>query len=217
MFPLLAANPDCLLTTGATDARCAAIAGNGDGGRDDGTMPLDSTIPAVFTYLGQFIDHNITAQTDREIGVSRIATPDGNVMDITPLPSSEVVEKLVNGRRRSSILIKCTATVRGLEPMQAPLKAMNSSILQRWSSKSSPMRPVSMCPVRTTERRSSPTCATMRISTSVSCTAGSYCSTIRSRQDCQPAYQRPALHPRAPARALGVPVHRTQRLLTPRL
>ena len=50
-------------------------------------------------YLGQFIDHNITAQTDREIGASRIATPDGNVMDITPLPSTEVVQKLVNGRR----------------------------------------------------------------------------------------------------------------------
>jgi len=98
MFPLLAANPECTLTPGATTQGALLALGTAMAS-DDLTMPLDSTIPAVFTYLGQFIDHNITAQTDREIGVSRIATPDGNVMDITPLPAKEVVKKLVNGRR----------------------------------------------------------------------------------------------------------------------
>ncbi len=98
MFPLLAANPECTLAPGATTQGALLALGTAMAS-DDLTMPLDSTIPAVFTYLGQFIDHNITAQTDREIGVSRIATPDGNVMDITPLPSTEVVQKLVNGRR----------------------------------------------------------------------------------------------------------------------
>ena len=98
MFPLLAANPDCLLTPGATTQGALLSLGTAMAS-DTLAMANDSKIPAIFTYLGQFIDHNITAQTDREIGVSRIATPDGNVMDITPLPSSEVVEKLVNGRR----------------------------------------------------------------------------------------------------------------------
>ena len=98
MFPLLAANPECTLTPGA-NTQGALLALGTAMASDDLTLPLDSTIPAVFTYLGQFIDHNITAQTDREIGASRIATPDGNVMDITPLPSTEVVQKLVNGRR----------------------------------------------------------------------------------------------------------------------
>ncbi|HTX36436.1 MAG TPA: heme peroxidase family protein [Bryobacteraceae bacterium] len=98
MFPLLAANPECLLTPGAATQGALLSLGTAMAA-DVVTNPLDSTIPAIFTYLGQFIDHNITAQTDREIGVSRIATPDGNVMDITPLPSREVVKKLVNGRR----------------------------------------------------------------------------------------------------------------------
>ncbi len=98
MFPLLAASPECTLTPGASTQGALLALGTAMAS-DDLTLPLDSTIPAVFTYLGQFIDHNITAQTDREIGASRIATPDGNVMDITPLPSTEVVQKLVNGRR----------------------------------------------------------------------------------------------------------------------
>lgn len=98
MFPLLAANPECLLAPGA-NTQGALLALGTAMATDSTTAALDSTIPAVFTYLGQFIDHNITAQTDREIGVSRIATPDGMVMDITPLPSTEVVNKLVNGRR----------------------------------------------------------------------------------------------------------------------
>jgi hypothetical protein len=98
MFPLLAANPDCLLPPGATTQGALLALGTAMA-TDTVATPLDSTIPAIFTYLGQFIDHNITAQTDREIGSSRIATPDGNVMDITPLPSDEVVQKLVNGRR----------------------------------------------------------------------------------------------------------------------
>lgn len=98
MFPLLAANPECLLPQGATTQGALLALGTAMAA-DAVALPNDSTIPAVFTYLGQFIDHDITAQTDREIGVSRIATPDGNVMDITPLPSDEVAAKIVNGRR----------------------------------------------------------------------------------------------------------------------
>jgi hypothetical protein len=99
MFPLLAANPECLLPEGAATQGALLALGTAMATDDLAHQGGDSTIPAIFTYLGQFIDHDITAQTDREIGVSRIATPDGNVMDLTPLPSDEVVDKLVNGRR----------------------------------------------------------------------------------------------------------------------
>jgi hypothetical protein len=98
MFPLLAANPQCLLPPGAATQGALLALGTAMA-TDDTAMSNDSTIPAIFTYFGQFIDHDITAQTDREIGVSRIATPDGNVMDVTPLPSSVVVTQIVNGRR----------------------------------------------------------------------------------------------------------------------
>lgn len=98
MFPLLAENPECTLPPGA-NTQGALLALGTAMATDDASMADDSTIPAIFTYLGQFIDHDITAQTDREIGISRIATPDGNVMDLTPLPADEVVHKLINGRR----------------------------------------------------------------------------------------------------------------------
>ena len=122
MFPLLAANPECLLAPGATTQGALLSLGTAMA-TDTLAMPLDSTIPAVFTYLGQFIDHNITAQTDREIGVSRIATPDGNVMDITPLPSDEVVEKLVNGRRPKLDLNQVYGDGPGLGTNPSPTEA----------------------------------------------------------------------------------------------
>ena len=98
MFPLLAENPDWLLPPGATTQGALLALGTAMA-TDDITQMNDSTIPAIFTYFGQFIDHNITAQTDREIGLSRIATPDGHVMDLTPVPSNQVAQKLINGRR----------------------------------------------------------------------------------------------------------------------
>jgi hypothetical protein len=98
MFPLLAENPDWLLPPGATTQGALLALGTAMA-IDTISQPNDSTIPAIFTYFGQFIDHNITAQTDREIGLSRIATPDGHVMDLTPVPSDKVAQKLINGRR----------------------------------------------------------------------------------------------------------------------
>jgi hypothetical protein len=53
----------------------------------------DSTIPPVFTYLGQFIDHDITANTDRETGPSQIDGP-----TILPLTRTEVVGAIFNLR-----------------------------------------------------------------------------------------------------------------------
>ncbi len=61
-------------------------------------VEVNSTIPAVYTYWGQFIDHDMTANTDRP-------SPTGAVIgDITksplvPVPAPEVPAGLVNLRR----------------------------------------------------------------------------------------------------------------------
>ena len=54
----------------------------------------DSIIPPVFTYWGQFIDHDLTANTDRDSRVSDITKP-----DLQPIPPHEVTAKLKNLRR----------------------------------------------------------------------------------------------------------------------
>nr|WP_319385730.1 heme peroxidase family protein [uncultured Roseibium sp.] len=53
----------------------------------------DSSIPPVFTYLGQFIDHDVTAGTDREEGLSEIDAP-----VIETLPRPDVRENVGNLR-----------------------------------------------------------------------------------------------------------------------
>ncbi|MEM9922002.1 MAG: heme peroxidase family protein [Bacteroidota bacterium] len=59
---------------------------------------LDSNVPAVFTYLGQFIDHDVTARTDREERF-KIADPSGDRRYFSPIDPDVVVSKLRNGRR----------------------------------------------------------------------------------------------------------------------
>jgi hypothetical protein len=56
---------------------------------------LDSTIPAIYTYFGQFIDHYITARTDRDTDVSFL----GRNEPIAPRNPDQVVASLRNGRR----------------------------------------------------------------------------------------------------------------------
>jgi len=102
MFPDLARDPECLLIPDEATNLGLRLLGEamGDPGSpmDPGTE-LDSNIPAVFTYLGQFIDHDITANTDRERGASDIASPDGSAKPLTPLDPAIVIEKVKNGRR----------------------------------------------------------------------------------------------------------------------
>jgi hypothetical protein len=62
---------------------------------DGAAQPADSIIPAIYTYWGQFIDHDVTANTDRDI-----------VFDITqnnlqPIPPDDVLSKLKNLRQPS--------------------------------------------------------------------------------------------------------------------
>ncbi|MDP9209654.1 MAG: heme peroxidase family protein [Actinomycetota bacterium] len=60
----------------------------------DPLQPLaNSTIPPVYTYWGQFIDHDITANTDRDSELSDITRP-----NLTPLQPAVVAEQLRNLR-----------------------------------------------------------------------------------------------------------------------
>lgn len=54
----------------------------------------NSTVPPVYTYWGQFIDHDLTANTDRDSVVSDITKP-----NLKPIPPKEVTQKLFNLRR----------------------------------------------------------------------------------------------------------------------
>jgi len=53
----------------------------------------NSDVPAIITYLGQFIDHDITAGTDTEFEASSIDIP-----DVAPLPRAQVKGLLANLR-----------------------------------------------------------------------------------------------------------------------
>ncbi|ASP32781.1 peroxidase [Labrenzia sp. VG12] len=53
----------------------------------------NSSLPAIFTYLGQFIDHDVTANTDRDNGVFTI-----DAATLEPLERSFVTENLFNLR-----------------------------------------------------------------------------------------------------------------------
>jgi hypothetical protein len=80
----------------------AGLKALGDGMVEDppasGEGPLqatdNSTIPTVYTYWGQFIDHNLTANTDRDTAVSDITKS-----DLKPLDPDFVVERLKNLRQ----------------------------------------------------------------------------------------------------------------------
>lgn len=58
-----------------------------------GDDPGNSTIPAVYTYLGQFIDHDLTANTDRKNDLGNVSDA-----DLAPVAPEQVVEKLRNLR-----------------------------------------------------------------------------------------------------------------------
>ena len=99
MFPMPPTPPgDYLIVDNAQTV--PALTALGQAMADPGTVAdpqagaFDSTLPAVFTYLGQFIDHDLTARTDRDAsGVNDISQPQ------PPRSQAFVVDKLKNGRR----------------------------------------------------------------------------------------------------------------------
>jgi hypothetical protein len=71
-----------------------AVIDNAPATAPGGAPKVNSTIPAVYTYWGQFIDHDMTANTDRDSSTSDITqTP------LVPVAPGTVAEKLRNLRR----------------------------------------------------------------------------------------------------------------------
>jgi len=71
-----------------------AMIDDGPPAATDPAVKVNSTIPAVYTYWGQFIDHDMTANTDRTSQISDVTkTP------IEPADPALVAEKLKNLRR----------------------------------------------------------------------------------------------------------------------
>ena len=96
-FPDAAHSPYCLLQASkqTEDALIALADLMADPGTPQNPGNFDSTIPAIFTYLGQFIDHDLTARTDR----NGIFAPIGDGHDHEPVAPDVVVSELFNGRR----------------------------------------------------------------------------------------------------------------------
>ncbi len=61
LFPELQGDPNNRLPTGAATVNALKVLG--DAMRDDDASVGDSPVPAVFTYFGQFLDHDITLDT----------------------------------------------------------------------------------------------------------------------------------------------------------
>ncbi len=98
LFPEAARSRLCLLPnteTTRSGLRALAVAMADNGTSTDPMTALDSDIPAAFTYLGQFIDHDLTARTDRDGGVSML----GQGEPVIPIAPDLVVATLRNGRR----------------------------------------------------------------------------------------------------------------------
>jgi hypothetical protein len=110
LFPALTTDPSAHLSADDPAKIAAVVAGLkalGDAMVEDtpasGEGPLqptdNSTIPTVYTYWGQFIDHDLTANTDRDSEVSNITKP-----DLAPLPPAFVVQNLKNLRQPTANL-----------------------------------------------------------------------------------------------------------------
>lgn len=75
-------------------ATTAALDALGDAMVDQAPRDIDNTdVPAIITYLGQFIDHDITAGTDRVQGFSDVDIP-----DVAPLSRDDVRATVANFR-----------------------------------------------------------------------------------------------------------------------
>jgi hypothetical protein len=97
LFPDAARSAACLLPRDQSTLDGLKDLGSlmGDPGTISAPDPsFDSAILAAFTYLGQFIDHDLTARTDRNSPNTSI----GNYL-IEPLDPDTVVANLRNGRR----------------------------------------------------------------------------------------------------------------------
>jgi len=100
LLPDLKKKPDAHIpgdpatVTAALKALGAAMVDSASGGQTDPAVEVNSNIPAVYTYWGQFIDHDMTANTDRDSTTSDITkTP------LVPVDPDKVAKDLRNLRR----------------------------------------------------------------------------------------------------------------------
>jgi hypothetical protein len=90
LFPTLQSNPANLLPQEtATPARLKEL---GRAMVDPGVASGDSTIPAIYTYFGQFVDHDITLETG-SFTTAQLVSP-----TMTPLPLAKIRDDLKNLR-----------------------------------------------------------------------------------------------------------------------
>ena len=98
LFPEAARSAACLLPVSLNTIQGLKALGNAmadNGSIGDPAGQGDSQIDALFTYIGQFIDHDITARTDRDTTISDLS----NESAITPANPDNVIKTLKNGRR----------------------------------------------------------------------------------------------------------------------
>lgn len=96
MFPKLARDHDSLLEASVETPRHLSALGQAMFEEKEASgNPFNSRIAAVYTYLGQFIDHDITARTDRDGDLTAIEPSYG----VKPVDPDRVIAGLANGRR----------------------------------------------------------------------------------------------------------------------
>jgi hypothetical protein len=88
-----------------------AMIDNAAAAATDPAVKVNSTIPAVYTYWGQFIDHDMTANTDRDSPVSDITKE-----PLTPVKPDVVTKDLRNLRRPTFDLDSVYGNGPGLDP-----------------------------------------------------------------------------------------------------
>ncbi len=96
LVPQIATDPAAHLPATDPAQTVAALKALGAAMAQQDPPPVEqgSVVPPVYTYWGQFIDHDLTANTDRDSTVSDITKP-----DLKPLDPGFVVENLRNLRR----------------------------------------------------------------------------------------------------------------------
>ncbi|MDF1794713.1 MAG: heme peroxidase family protein [Thalassobaculaceae bacterium] len=105
MFEDAARSQTCLLPVSkkTVDALLKLGEAMGDPGTQADPQPqFDSDIPAIMTYFGQFIDHDLTARTDRETADGGLSISDGKGdvrPGMKPVAPDEIVQQVFNARR----------------------------------------------------------------------------------------------------------------------
>jgi len=111
MFPLEARDLDAIVSSSPTISIQLKTLADAMAQPDPGAL-RESCIPAVHTYLGQFIDHDITARTDREVpDVTEIRGP-----ELRRREPELIARELRNGRRANLDLDSLYGGGPGLAP-----------------------------------------------------------------------------------------------------